>query len=154
MVDTMEVPTSVKDLVPGVDDIIIEYAKNQIFESSYEVIVGSGEVDYENATAFILSVSELSSICEGKTSLYRDDKLLSEFITENGSNSYFKLGELLISNLFKGKYDNNYINEYYLKGSVISAEFTVDPSNFANIIADKDIYKYLELKVTLSDVSN
>ena len=148
----VDIPKKWSDLLPDVEDIIIEYAKNQTFEDAYKVIIGDGNgVEYDNAASFAINVGSLFSICEGKTTLYRDDELIYEFITDEKHNSYLLLSQKISDNILAMKYVKNRINKLYLRDSIIYADFYLDPANLENIIEDQDIYKYLELRVILKE---
>lgn len=152
MLKNTDVPEDMLDLVPDVEDAIMMYVKNTLFNSAYEELISDdGYVPYEKASSFVTNISGLSAICSGKTSLYRGDKLLYEYESNSKENAYLLLGNKLALHISDEKYIGGRLNEMCLRGSVLVAEFSIDPSNYAKLIADKDVYKYLDLKVSIID---
>lgn len=157
----VEVPSKeILDLKPKVEEVFINYAKNKVFEDSYKMFSRTEGIEYNQASEFVLNLGILSSICEGDTYLYKKDvngkgKFLNKFSTnKNDGNSYFQISNKLSSSILSKKYENNKINDYYLRGSVLTAHLYINPENWTKVILEKDPYKYIEAKVTINEKIN
>lgn len=87
------------DYVPSIEDLFMNAFKAKVFNNSIEdlklAMSDEGLLADEKCTIY-LPIGQLASICDGKTRLYIDDKLIYEFDSEEKiGKSYLLIQEAL-----------------------------------------------------------
>lgn len=138
------------DYSPSIEDLFINAFKVKMFDLYMEdlklAMSADGLLADKNCIIY-LPISQLASICDGKTRLYIDRKLINEFNSnDKKGKSYFLLGEALNKRIMDYVLNSNGFPDS-IRGKQIYTRFYMKQEDWLSAVADKDPFKYLCLDV-------
>lgn len=142
------------DYSPSLEDFFVNGFKAKLFEEDIKYLKSAmseeGILADENCNIY-LPISQLSSICEGKTRIYLDETLVREFDSgnENGK-SYSLLSEELTKMIMDYTSTATWFPES-IRGKRIYTHFYMTHEDWLSAVADKDPFKYLCLDVYIKN---
>lgn len=142
------------DYSPSIEDFFMTAFKAKLFENDIGYMESAmsedGLLADANCTIY-LPIGYLSSICDGKTRLYIDEKSVYEFNSEDKmGNSYSLLAAELAKKIWEYISNPLWFPDS-IRGKKIYAHFYMTEKDWLNAVADKDPFKYLCLDVYIQN---